>query len=358
MVDQNNSIQIEKMDLSEVRLDSQLCMAFSTYESKNIEFGLDWLINLAQNALSANEKAILYIARNSSDDFLACPLKLDSKSNQASALSTFYTSLYTPIVHSNDAGTLLNALFNYLATSENVTSLTLQPIDMDSALFPMIQESLKQSGWRGVHSYTCFGNWSHVLNEQTYQSYFDSLSSRQKNTVKRKSRRFLAGGKGQLQIVENEGDLEQATAQFIAIYSNSWKRGEPYPEFIPNLLQVAAQRGWLRLGIASYDTVPVAAQIWLVSNGTAHIFKLAYDENYKKLSPGTVLTACLMEHVIDVDRVRLIDYLTGDDSYKQDWMTIRKERRGIAAYNTLTTNGMSKYLMYKIKKTGKKLLAI
>jgi hypothetical protein len=33
-----------------------------------------------------------------------------------------------------------------------------------------------------------------------------------------------------------------------------------------------------------------------------------------------------MEYVIDTDRVEEIDFLTGNDAYKQDWMSERRER--------------------------------
>jgi hypothetical protein len=33
-----------------------------------------------------------------------------------------------------------------------------------------------------------------------------------------------------------------------------------------------------------------------------------------------------MEHVIDVDRVEQIDFLTGNDAYKREWMSDRRER--------------------------------
>jgi CelD/BcsL family acetyltransferase involved in cellulose biosynthesis len=104
---------------------------------------------------------------------------------------------------------------------------------------------------------------------------------------------------------------------------------------------LCAERGWLRLGIAYYDNEPVAAQLWIVSHGRAVIYKLAHDEKVAKLSVGTVLTAFLMAHVLDVDKVREVDYLIGDDSYKKDWMSYRRERWGIVAYNPCSVAGLA-----------------
>ena len=40
----------------------------------------------------------------------------------------------------------------------------------------------------------------------------------------------------------------------------------------------------------------------------------------KHLSAGTTLSAALFERSIDIDRVELIDFGTGNDRYKADWM--------------------------------------
>ena len=85
---------------------------------------------------------------------------------------------------------------------------------------------------------------------------------------------------------------------------------------------------------------PIAAQIWIVSNGKANIYKLAYDENFKAYAPGTLLTALLMAQAIDVDKVQKIDYLIGDDPYKAAWMSQRNERWGIVAHNARTVKGI------------------
>ena len=68
------------------------------------------------------------------------------------------------------------------------------------------------------------------------------------------------------------------------------------------------------------DGEPVAAQFWTVEQGTAYIHKLAHLPSAEPLSPGTTLTAALMEQVIDHDKVAHVDFGTGNDRYKADWM--------------------------------------
>lgn len=355
MADQNNQITIEKLYLPGGSLNAPLCRAFASYEAKNPQYGADWLANLATHALDSHDAAVIYTARLGPENFVACPLRVDSRDKQAYALSTFYTSAYSPLVCSDTPEVLFQALFQHLAKAEKLAMLTLSPMDPQAPEFGYIQRAIGRAGWRGIHTFFCFGNWIHDVRGHSYQTYLESRPSSLRNTIARKTRKFLANNRGQLDIVEGGDALETAIAQYVAVYNNSWKNEEPYQEFIPALLRLAASRGWLRLGIASYDNLPVASQIWLVCGGTAYIFKLAYDENYKHLSPGTVLTARMMQRAIDEDHIARIDYLSGDDSYKADWMSERRQQHGIAAYNPSSLNGVARLLEYKLRKLAKEL---
>jgi len=97
--------------------------------------------------------------------------------------------------------------------------------------------------------------------------------------------------------------------------------------------------GMLRLGFARLGERTIAAQLWIVDRQKASIYKVAYHEQFASYSPGTVLTAHLLQHVIDKDRVREVDFLIGDDQYKRMWMSDRRERWGIVAYNPRTLIG-------------------
>jgi hypothetical protein len=352
----NKPILIEKLSLLDDNMDEPLKRAFSEHEAMNPQYGTNWLANLGAHALDENDKAFIFIARLSQDDFVACPLKLSSKHRKAHSLCTFYTSAYAPIVCSQTPELLYIALFQHLAEVEKISTLIFSPMDVSSPAFGHIKHALAKTGWAGCHEFFCFGNWVHLVQDPTYESYLASRPSKLRNTVGRKTRKFLAEDRGELEIVHGGNNLDRAIEDYISVYNSSWKIEEPYPDFIPALLRLAAECGWLRLGIARYDTVAVASQIWLVCAGTAYIFKLAYHEDYKRLSAGTVLTAHMMQSVIEDDRVSKIDYLSGDDAYKADWMTERREQWGIAAFNPRSTEGLTHLIEHKLKRLLKMLL--
>ena len=104
------------------------------------------------------------------------------------------------------------------------------------------------------------------------------------NTWARKSKKFRRYEGARIQIATSLSDVEVAMEAYHAIYAKSWKKPEPYPYFVEGWARICAKNGWLRLGIAWVDNVPVAAQFWFTMKQRAYIFKLAYDEDYTNWS--------------------------------------------------------------------------
>jgi CelD/BcsL family acetyltransferase involved in cellulose biosynthesis len=256
------------------------------------------------------------------------------------ALSNFYTPEFAPVAGAAQMQDLTQAFARFAAGAMPRPDIVdLRPLDSDAAFYRMAQTALRRAGF-WVDTYFCFGNWYLELAGQPFAEYFDTRPSQLRNTWRRNRKKLEQRGLAIEILRENSPALEAGITAYETIYNSSWKHPEPFPEFIPGLCRMAAAHGWLRLGVLSIDGRAVASQIWFVKDGVASIFKLAYIEEFGKLSVGTVLTHELMRSAIDADQVRVIDYLSGDDAYKKDWMTRRRERRGIIAFNKRSTKGV------------------
>jgi CelD/BcsL family acetyltransferase involved in cellulose biosynthesis len=85
---------------------------------------------------------------------------------------------------------------------------------------------------------------------------------------------------------------------------------------------------------------PAAAQIWLVSQDRATIFKLAHDPVFDRQSPGTLLTHWMLGLLHERDGVREVDFGRGDDTYKRLWLRLCQDREGVLAANPRTLKGL------------------
>ncbi|MDP2715854.1 GNAT family N-acetyltransferase [Rheinheimera sp.] len=200
--------------------------------------------------------------------------------------------------------------------------------------------AFKQIGFTG-HRYQHSVNWYHN-NITDIQQYWALRPPRLLNTLKRKREQMQKAGEFTTQVFSNgsQSQLIQALIDYHHVYYHSWKQKEPYPAFIDAVAEYAWHRNELRIGIIYHQQRPIAAQIWFVCKKTAYIFKLAHVESYTRFSPGTVLMAVLLEHVITEDNVNHIDFLTGNDSYKQDWMSGKHVLYGIHLCNKHSAKGL------------------
>ncbi|MFY9510541.1 MAG: GNAT family N-acetyltransferase [Rubrivivax sp.] len=270
------------------------------------------------------------------------------------ALSNYYSSLFGPI-GDNAALTVsaLRAVLRALAAHGGWPAvIDLQPLDEHGVFVVSMERALRAEGY-STDRYLCFGNWHLPVLGRSYAEYEGTLPSRLRNTIKRGRKKLDAAGDWTLDVHREPGaELECGIADWQAIYARSWKVPEPFPEFVPDLCRTAAARGWLRLGVIRFQGRPIAAQLWIVKHGRALIYKLAYDEEYKRFSAGSVLSAELMRRAIDGDGVVDVDYLTGDDDYKRDWMSTRRQRVGLVAFRTGSLTGelsRAKHVLGKLR---------
>ena len=189
---------------------------------------------------------------------------------------------------------------------------------MEDGTAEKLAAAFRSAGWI-VLSEACDTN--HILRVQgrDYAAYLASLPGKLRTTLKRKAKK--------VDITLSTRFDAQDWAAYEDIYAESWKPEEGDPALLRRFAEQESEAGRFRFGMARYQGEPVAAQFWTVDEGTAYIHKLAHRESAKPVSPGTSLTAALFERVIDTDKVALVDFGTGDDPYKRDWMEEVRERR-------------------------------
>jgi hypothetical protein len=219
-----------------------------------------------------------------------------------------------------------------IATSlrKRLNTLELSPLDEPEAL----AGALRRAGWIVTIS-PATASWRADTSGKSFEDFWSSRPSRLRGTAARKGR--TAG----LTVDIHRSFDPAAWAAYEDVYRASWKPQEGSFPFLRALAEREGAAGALRLGIARKDGAPVAAQLWTVENGTAWIHKLAYREDARGLSPGTILSEAMFRSAIDEDRVATIDYGTGDEPYKADWMDRRETLWRIEAFNPRRPAGLA-----------------
>ena len=305
-----------------------------------------WFANLLAHGFERPPHALKTwsLGAPSPDGQVGLPLMRLQPGGPLLGLSNYYSCLYGPVGSGKALAGLSAAQWREAAGAlrrwPDAGVLRLQPLDADSAWLAALQQALRGAGY-WTDRFFCFGNWFQPVPAGGFSAYWAQRPSMLRSSVERGRRRLDRKGAWHVEIHSNDPQgVERALQAYLTVYAQSWKNPEPCPDFMPGLVRTAAREGWLRLGVLWLQDQPLAAQVWLVHGAKANIYKLAYVKGQEKLSAGSALTAALMQHVMDVDRVSEVDYLSGDDAYKRDWMAQRRERVGLLAFNPRRPQGL------------------
>ena len=250
------------------------------------------------------------------------PLRID-KPGHFAGLTNWYSFAIRPLFSGggDHEGALLE-LFRKLRAK--AARLSLYPVrDEDRKA---IASALREAGWWVKESATGDRHWLD-LSDMDHDGWWASRPGALRSTVQRKAK------KGVVDIHLLTAFDPGSWAAYERIYAASWKPEEGDPALLRAFAEMESARGTFRMGIARIDGVPVAAQFWTAEDGTAFIHKLAHVEDSLKASPGTLLSAALFRHVIEVDGVKRVDFGTGNDAYKRDWMNRHDPLWRIEAFN-------------------------
>lgn len=273
-------------------------------------------------------------------------LALARKGSTLRSLHHVFAFTWRPLAPEGALGdALLTAIARDLKTQTHLLAFECLPGEEESA--ERLTSAFRKAGWI-AHRSICDTN--HVLDvrKRSFAEYWADRPGQMRTTLKRKAKKVSVS-------VATEF-LSEDWEAYRAIYERSWKGEERDSALLEAFARAEGQAGRLRMGVARHEGEPVAAQFWTVEGGTAYIHKLAYDAEHRHLSAGTTLSAALFEHVIDRDRVDLIDFGTGSDGYKRDWMDGERPRYALTCIDWRQPRGAA-LLAAKVVAKGVEVLS-
>ena len=257
---------------------------------------------------------------------------------RVASLTSAYTVRYQPL--------LAEGVDPFLAGRAWGRALRRWPVTVLEALDPAwpglepLFSGLRRAGLVAAR-FDHFGNWHERVAGLGWPGYLASRPGALRETLRRKTRLMERDGTVRFAVAREVGEVDAALLAYEAVYRRSWKAPEPFPRFNAALLARMAAIGALRLGTVWQGDTPIAAQYWTVLDGYATVLKLAHDDAYKPLSPGTLLTAHMIRGLLEQDGVEALDFGRGDDPYKRDWAGTRRQRIGVMLANPLYPRGLA-----------------
>jgi hypothetical protein len=264
--------------------------------------------------LERTQSEPLYAVAEDASGAVVLPLRRNGR--HIESLLNWYGFTWRPLATPyGSVDSLTTALAHELA--KQTSTIIFDRLPDEDGTARQLQRAFERAGWL-VTREQCDTNRVLPLSGRSFAEYLEGRPGQLRTTLKRKARKV------DVEIVQSfNGDI---WSSYEDIYGESWKPEEGDPALLRAFAEAEGAAGRIRLAVARHEGQAVAAQFWSVEAGTAYIHKLAHRESAKPLSPGTTLTAALLEHVIDRDHVDLVDFGTGDDAYKRDWMEEARPR--------------------------------
>jgi Acetyltransferase (GNAT) domain len=290
---------------------------------------IEWFRRTYEHAAPRGQPLIVRARADGSD----CWLFLMERGGHATALASWYTLAFRPVFTGDPSNATKFALLVASARrlSKRMSSITLAPMPKEDA--DLVARAFDRARWI-TDSHESSINWTISTEGLSFADYWAMRPGELRSTVKRKAAKY-----GVETRIYNSFD-GNAWADYEQIYAASWKPEEGSTAFLRNMALSESAAGTLRMGLATIEGQAVASQLWTVENGHAIIHKLAHLESAKEQSPGSILSAAMFEHVIDQDHVALIDFGTGDDRYKADWMERRAPLYTVRLFNPRRPSGL------------------
>ena len=299
---------------------------FAMGEQDSIFHSRVWFENLTAHALAEHQSMLLACVMEDESILAILPM-MHRPQHSLSSLSNNFTTLFSLLmVNNGQQEAILTCLANGLSQLP-VQSIRFEPIEKNDGNMIKLRQFMESCGFQGQY-YFRFYNWIYPLNGQSFDEYMAERPAILRSTIRRKRRKLEREHEYEIRLYK-DADIDQALIDYGAVYRASWKANELCYEFTPGLVKSLTRLGWSRIAILYINEQPAAAQIWFLVHGKASIYRLAYDEAWKPYSPGSILTQYLMRYVIDTEKVSEIDFLTGNEPYKQDWMSVQRERIGV-----------------------------
>ena len=319
---------------------------FEQGEKDSIFFSRPWFENLAAAGLD-DDKAMVLACVVAENKVMAILPLMKSTGNIGYSLKHGYTTHYSLLLAEDNQEQVLACLCHGLSELP-FRALLLEPVANDDIRLDGLQRSMETAGYRCDRTFRLY-NWIYRVQGQSYEDYMAARPAWLRNTISRKKRKLEREHSYEIRLFTGE-EVPQKMSDYYVPYSASWKANEQYVNFLDGIVAGFSKPGWTRLAVLYVKGQPVAAQLWFVLHGKANIFRLAYDKAWKPFSPGSILTSFLMEYVIDIDKVEEIDFLTGNDAYKQDWMSDRRERFVLSCVKSVKPAGRYERFVESLKR--------
>ena len=173
-----------------------------------------------------------------------------------------------------------------------------------------------------------------------YEQYLKTVSKTVRYKLKHAPKKLQAMGGTTFYVLRDLQQFDRAYDTIASIENRSWKTdsgsgitaNDQQRQFYRQLFKAAAENGRLRLWILQLGDLPIAYEVGVVQGETYDSVHGSYDEEFRRVSPGTVLFGKVIEDLIS-EGVKQLDFFGDLFEWQQYWTDMVRRHKSVIIYN-------------------------
>lgn len=176
----------------------------------------------------------------------------------------------------------------------------------------------------------------------SWDDFYNSRSTKFKKTIRNKINRINKSGIITIQRYSLHAEVSQILPAIFELGLKGWKHRqiknaisstEENKSFYARLAELMSKAGWLDIWVLRLNETSVAFEYHVRYGNKIHALIADFDEDYRDLSPGSVLDFHIMQHIFKNADGCEYDMGCGEAFYKMNWTDKAIKYRRLCIYN-------------------------
>lgn len=247
----------------------------------------------------------------------------------------------------------LQSIFRYIHDAKKYWDIMyFRDISSDSQNLEFIKSAI---GHTGMASGEIVGTMAPYMPKNgNWDNYLASKSSKFRNNMRRIEKKLEKAGEFRI-TCKNTVTSEDVDAMH-KIEERSWKTDAGSPrlgnqkacKFFTEVLEKFSNNSWLDLWFLCLNQEPIAYSVNFAYRNKIFNYNVAYVSEHRNLYPGKALTVKTLEDAFNRNMTEY-DFLRGNEAYKSDWTSQKRDLYYLAAYRKSLYSMMAYMLIIKLR---------
>lgn len=189
----------------------------------------------------------------------------------------------------------------------------------------------------------------------TWDNFLSNKSPKFRKALRNKINRADKSGDIKTERVNNKEDLNKALQDVFYVSSRSWKEKQgtsitsslATKTFYQKITENMGNKGCIEIWVMKKGGEPIAIEYHLKFKGTVYPIRADFDEDYRNLSPGSVLEYSILKDIFTNKTAKVYDTCGHTYKYLLNWSDELREYYNFQVFNSRINSHLLYSLQYK-----------